>query len=211
MAEGKKNKNHFGFIAQEVKLLTPEVVTKNRKGFLAVNYTELVPLTVSAFQELQGIVKASLLKVADKLSKARKQVAEQLKIVDLKLQEYIKSVEKSITKQLLEVKVEIEVKISEARVAMSGRLVDAEDITAKNTKALEKLNTETARAKQSVKYNQKTVKELNLKQSGSLVKVFVPHKKELLETKKKLAQAQEQLESYKERLTTLQDTLKELL
>ena len=186
VTENKKNKNHFGFMAQEVQLLTPEVVEKNRKGFLTVNYPELLPLLVSAFQEFQGIVKASLLKVADKLSKARKQVAEQLKIVDLKLQEYIKSVEESITKQLLEVKVEIEVKISEARVAMSGRLVDAEDITAKNTKALEKLNIETAQAKQSVKYNKKTVKALSLKQSGSLVKVFAPHKKELLENKKEV-------------------------
>ena len=32
VTEGKKNKNHFGFIAQEVKLLTPEVVDKKQKG-----------------------------------------------------------------------------------------------------------------------------------------------------------------------------------
>ena len=76
------------------------------------------------------------MKVADKLSKARKQIVEQLKVVDLKFQGYIKSAGESITKQLLEIKVEIEAKISEARVAMSGRLVDAEGITGENTRAL---------------------------------------------------------------------------
>ena len=212
VAEGKKNKNHFGFIAQEVKLLTPEVVTKNRKGFLTVNYTELVPLTVSAFQELQRIVKASFLKVADKLSKARKQVAEQLKIVDLKFQGYIKSVEESITKQLLEIKVEIEAKISEARVAMSGRLVDAEDITEENTKILANLNTQVAGVKQFVQSNQKTIKDLSARrQSGGMIKAFNSHKKELLDAKTRLAQTNQQLQNYKERLKTLEDSLKELL
>ena len=211
VAEGKKNKNHFGFIAQEVKLLTPEVVTKNRKGFLTVNYTELVPLTVSAFQEFQGIVKASLLKVADKLSKARKQVVEQLKVVDLKFQGYIKSAGESITKQLLEIKVEIEAKISEARVAMSGRLVDAEGITGENTKILANLSTQAAGVKQFVQSNQKTIKDLSARQSGGMKKAFNSHKKELLDAKTRLAQTNQQLQNYKERLKTLEDSLKELL
>ena len=55
----EKNKNHFGFIAQEVKILTPEVVEENRKGFLTVNYPELGAFDCLSFSGISNKNKKS--------------------------------------------------------------------------------------------------------------------------------------------------------
>lgn len=44
-------KNHFGFIAQEVEKVYPELVSKNAEGYYAVNYTEFIPLLLQSLKE----------------------------------------------------------------------------------------------------------------------------------------------------------------
>ena len=51
-------KKEFGFIAQEVKELFPELVEQDTEGIYAVNYTGLIPVLVEAIKELQAKVEA---------------------------------------------------------------------------------------------------------------------------------------------------------
>ena len=43
---------HYGFLAQEVQKLYPELVQEDGDGYLSINYIELIPLLVQAVQEL---------------------------------------------------------------------------------------------------------------------------------------------------------------
>lgn len=47
-------KEHFGFIAQELKEVYPDLVTEGSDGYLSVNYMEIIPLLVSSIQELKA-------------------------------------------------------------------------------------------------------------------------------------------------------------
>jgi hypothetical protein len=49
-------KSEYGFIAQDVKDLFPELVEENEEGILAVNYTGMIPILVEAVKELQDRV-----------------------------------------------------------------------------------------------------------------------------------------------------------
>ncbi len=51
----KKDKyiREYGFIAQEVKKLFPELVDENEEGLLSINYTGLIPVLVEAIKDLQ--------------------------------------------------------------------------------------------------------------------------------------------------------------
>ena len=46
------DRKHYGFIAQEVQKLYPELVYTDGEGYLSVNYTELIPFLIQAVQEL---------------------------------------------------------------------------------------------------------------------------------------------------------------
>ncbi|MDR1503259.1 MAG: T9SS type A sorting domain-containing protein [Prevotella sp.] len=56
--ERKKDtyKIEYGFIAQEVKKLFPELVEENAEGILSVNYTGLIPVLLEAVKDLQDKV-----------------------------------------------------------------------------------------------------------------------------------------------------------
>lgn len=45
-------RQHYGFLAQEVQKLYPELVREDGDGYLSINYIELIPLLVQAVQEL---------------------------------------------------------------------------------------------------------------------------------------------------------------
>lgn len=45
------DKLHFGLIAQDVEKIFPNLVTKDEQGYLALNYTELIPVLIKAVQE----------------------------------------------------------------------------------------------------------------------------------------------------------------
>ena len=46
------DRKHYGFIAQEVQKLYPELVYTDGEGYLSINYTELIPFLIQAVQEL---------------------------------------------------------------------------------------------------------------------------------------------------------------
>ena len=58
LSGSKAYKKEFGFIAQEVKELFPELVEQDTEGIYAVNYTGLIPVLVEAIKELQAKVEA---------------------------------------------------------------------------------------------------------------------------------------------------------
>jgi hypothetical protein len=45
---------HYGFIAQEIESIYPELVKKSEIGYKRVNYIELIPLLVSKIQLMQN-------------------------------------------------------------------------------------------------------------------------------------------------------------
>jgi hypothetical protein len=49
---------NIGLIAQEVEKVYPELINKNREGYLGVRYTELIPILVKAIQELNAKIEA---------------------------------------------------------------------------------------------------------------------------------------------------------
>ena len=49
-------KRHFGFIAQELQQVYPDLVYEQDNGFLSVNYTELIPILVESIKELKAEV-----------------------------------------------------------------------------------------------------------------------------------------------------------
>ena len=67
-----KNK-HYGFIAQELQKIYPDLVVEGEDGYLGVNYLEIIPLLVRSVQELNvkleqqsnGIVKKAATRSAD--------------------------------------------------------------------------------------------------------------------------------------------------
>ena len=50
--------NQIGFSAQDIKLLLPQVVKESETGYLAVNYSAIVPVLVEAMKEQQAIIEA---------------------------------------------------------------------------------------------------------------------------------------------------------
>ena len=51
--DDEKNKKHFGFIAQELEIVYPELVTNTELGFKAVNYIEMIPILLSQMKNMQ--------------------------------------------------------------------------------------------------------------------------------------------------------------
>ena len=51
--DDEQNKKHFGFIAQELESLYPELVSNNELGFKTVNYIEIIPILLSQMKNMQ--------------------------------------------------------------------------------------------------------------------------------------------------------------
>jgi hypothetical protein len=47
------SKKHYGFIAQDLEKIFPELVSNNLKGYKTVNYIELIPIMLSKMQSMQ--------------------------------------------------------------------------------------------------------------------------------------------------------------
>lgn len=45
------NKIHFGLIAQDIQKIYPNLVTEDEKGYLSLNYVELIPIMINAIQK----------------------------------------------------------------------------------------------------------------------------------------------------------------
>lgn len=50
------NTTHYGFVAQELQEIAPELVSEDGAGYLYINYMELIPLLVQKVQELSAEV-----------------------------------------------------------------------------------------------------------------------------------------------------------
>jgi hypothetical protein len=48
-----KNNTQYGFLAQELQKIFPEMVTSQENGILGIQYTELIPVLVQALKEQQ--------------------------------------------------------------------------------------------------------------------------------------------------------------
>jgi hypothetical protein len=48
-----QNKKHYGFIAQELETIYPELVTNTGIGFKTVNYIEMIPILLSQMKNMQ--------------------------------------------------------------------------------------------------------------------------------------------------------------
>jgi hypothetical protein len=59
------NRKHFGLIAQELQQILPELVYKDRDGFLSVDYIALIPLLVEGLKEQQLIINAQGSKIEE--------------------------------------------------------------------------------------------------------------------------------------------------
>ena len=51
--KGFSDKKQWGFIAQEIEKVMPELVIETRNGYLGLNYTGVIPLLTKAMQEQQ--------------------------------------------------------------------------------------------------------------------------------------------------------------
>ena len=51
--DDERNKKHYGFIAQELETVYPELVTDTEIGFKAVNYIEIIPILLSQMKNMQ--------------------------------------------------------------------------------------------------------------------------------------------------------------
>jgi hypothetical protein len=51
------NKTQYGFLAQELQKIFPEMVTSQENGILGIQYTELIPVLVQAIKEQQDQIK----------------------------------------------------------------------------------------------------------------------------------------------------------
>jgi hypothetical protein len=51
--KGFNDKKQWGFIAQEIEKVMPELVKEDKKGYLKLNYTGVIPLLTKAMQEQQ--------------------------------------------------------------------------------------------------------------------------------------------------------------
>jgi hypothetical protein len=55
---GLDNNPQFGFIAQDVELVYPEIVTTDANGYKMVDYSKLIPILVEAIKEQQAMIES---------------------------------------------------------------------------------------------------------------------------------------------------------
>jgi hypothetical protein len=55
----------FGFIAQEIQEVFPDMVTRRDDGVLGIRYTELIPVLVQAIKEQQEEIDALTKRISD--------------------------------------------------------------------------------------------------------------------------------------------------
>jgi hypothetical protein len=50
----EEEKKHYGFIAQDIEKIFPELVSNNTMGYKTVNYLELIPIMLSKMKQMQN-------------------------------------------------------------------------------------------------------------------------------------------------------------
>lgn len=73
---------HSGFIAQDLELVLPHLVTTDSKGNKAVNYIELIPYLVEAIKEQQVQIREQKVMIEELTNKITTDLKEEFKAVD---------------------------------------------------------------------------------------------------------------------------------
>jgi len=60
-----KKKKHYGFIAQEVEKLFPNLVNDNNLGYKSINYIELIPILINKINSIQNEINKMKDKIED--------------------------------------------------------------------------------------------------------------------------------------------------
>lgn len=68
----EKKKTHYGFIAQEIEEIMPDVVTENKDGFLGLTYTEFIAPAIAMIQKQEkriAALEAEILALKEEIGK----------------------------------------------------------------------------------------------------------------------------------------------
>ncbi len=87
----------MGFIAQDIKSVSPELVSEDQNGLLSLKYFQIIPLLVSGFQAFQKSVKANFLTVKKDIELTH-QLVKSFKDSLITMKELIKSFSKKLNK-----------------------------------------------------------------------------------------------------------------
>ena len=80
--EGKEKKTHYGFLAQDLEKIYPDMIHTDQYGYKSIFYTELIPVLLGAIQQQQAEIErqAALISDLDKrLEKLEKSNIKELK------------------------------------------------------------------------------------------------------------------------------------
>lgn len=66
------NQTHFGFSAQDLQKVFPELVMKDDNGVLAVDYIGLIPLLVTALKEQNAVLEEKIIELEKKVNEISK-------------------------------------------------------------------------------------------------------------------------------------------
>ena len=56
LVDTDETKQHFGFSAQDVKAVLPQIVHEDKNGYLGIDYVSLIPVLVEAIKEQQVMI-----------------------------------------------------------------------------------------------------------------------------------------------------------
>jgi len=80
------HKTNYGFIAQEIQEIYPELVNTDNEGYLAINYIGFIPILVESFKEHQNKIESFELKEKEYLHTIS-ELNNQIKVINSKLEE----------------------------------------------------------------------------------------------------------------------------
>lgn len=74
------SRKHFGFIAQDLKVIFPELVFEDKDGYLSVDYMSIIPMLVEALKEQDSILSIQSIQIKElqKVTKNRNMQSAQL-------------------------------------------------------------------------------------------------------------------------------------
>ena len=112
-------KSQYGFLAQDMEAVLPDIVESNDRGFKMINYIALVPILVKAVQELQSIVdnQATVIEQLKSGTLKQAQVASANKIVQCSTNN---------SNDQLAVSMKLSPDISNAKLLISSSMGDSE-------------------------------------------------------------------------------------
>jgi len=154
---------HFGFIAQEVEKIFPELVRKDSKGKKSLNYNELIPFLTKSIQEQQLQISASntvLASYSTRLSSLEKDLnltsTDDLKIVEQNSKFEVRNSKNDLVTKIAAFAEIIVGKIKAGVIEVKKLVVDGVDIVKKISDLEQKLE----KQEQIIRNQQKEIEAL---------------------------------------------------